>query len=188
MLEQLFGSRTRVKLLNLFLANSNQSFYVRELTRELGEQINSIRRELANLEKIGLLTSDTKQFKKYYKVNPQFILYQELRSLLLKSRLTLEKKFLSALQKVGPVQYLALTGYFVDDHEAPVDIFVVGKVNKNKLAKLLEQFGSSFGQELRYTAMDPAEYKYRREVTDKFLYDIINRRKIVVLNKTNQEK
>ena len=54
MVEQLFGSKTRVKLLKLFYSNPNRPFYVREITRKIDEQINSVRRELANLLSIGI--------------------------------------------------------------------------------------------------------------------------------------
>ena len=59
MIEQLFGSKTRVKLLQLFYSNPNRSFYVREITRKIDEQINSVRRELSNLLNIGIITSET---------------------------------------------------------------------------------------------------------------------------------
>lgn len=186
MLEQLFGSHTRVKLLRLFLANPQQAFFVRELSRLTNSQINSIRRELANLLEIEFLTSFNKDFKRFYQVNPQFILYTELKSLILKSRLTLERKFLTAIKDIGNLQYLMLTGYFVDDSEAPVDMLIVGTVNRKKLNNLLEKFGDSFGQKLRFTAMDLKEYNYRKEITDKFLYDLLLRKKIIVLDKLNK--
>jgi predicted transcriptional regulator len=69
MIEQLFGSKTRVKLLQLFYGNPNRSFYVREITRKIDEQINSVRRELANLLSIGIIVSDTTNNKLYYEVN-----------------------------------------------------------------------------------------------------------------------
>ena len=59
MIEQLFGSKTRVKLLQLFLANPGRSFYVRELTRKIDEQINSVRRELSNLMELSLQIART---------------------------------------------------------------------------------------------------------------------------------
>lgn len=185
MLEQLFGSRTRVKLLRIFLSNPETAFYVRELVRKTGEQINSIRRELSNLEDLGLINSQTKNLRRFYKAQENFVLYPELRSLLLKARLTIERQFLKDLKNLGTIQYLALLGYFVDDREAPVDIFVVGRISKTKLRKLLERFNRSFGEELRYTVIDHSEFKYRHDVTDKFLFDILNRKKIVVINKIN---
>src|ERR1700685_1571412 len=72
MIEQLFGSKTRVKLLRLFYANPNRSYYVREITRKIDEQINSVRRELANLLSIGIISSDTTNNRLYYEVNQKY--------------------------------------------------------------------------------------------------------------------
>lgn len=78
MVDQLFGSKTRVKLLRLFFSNPNRSFYVREITRKIDEQINSVRRELANLLSIGIITSDSTNNKLYYEVNQAFEYYDAL--------------------------------------------------------------------------------------------------------------
>jgi predicted transcriptional regulator len=78
MIEQLFGSKTRVKLLQLFYKNPKRSFYVREITRKIDEQINSVRRELANLLSIGIITSDNSNNKLYYEVNQKFEHYDSL--------------------------------------------------------------------------------------------------------------
>src|ERR1700690_607844 len=78
MVEQLFGSKTRVKLLQLFYANPNRSFYVREITRKIDEQINSVRRELANLLSIGIVTSDANNNRLYYEVNQKYEHYKPL--------------------------------------------------------------------------------------------------------------
>ncbi len=183
MLEKIFGSRTRVKLLRLFLTDPDRPFFVREISRAVNEQINSVRRELQNLENIGMLKSEMKDKKKYYTIDTSFSLYDELRALILKSRLTLERGFINSIKNAGPVQYFALTGYFVNDGDAKVDLFIVGNISKAKLDKLLEQFKSSFGHQLRYTVMTRDEYKYRKDITDKFLYEIINGKKLVVINK-----
>ncbi|MFH0818626.1 MAG: winged helix-turn-helix domain-containing protein [Patescibacteria group bacterium] len=186
MLEHLFGSRTRVKLLRLFSSNPDKSYYVRELTRKLGEQINSIRRELANLENIGFLTSKASNKKKYYSVVTDYILFPELKSLILKSRFTLERKFISNISSFGTIKYLALSGYFVEDPHAPVDLFIVGKISRKKMSELLGKFNKDTGEEIRYTVMDEKEYKYRKDITDKFLYEILNGKKVMVIDKLNK--
>src|SRR5947209_1288495 len=78
MFEQLFGSKTRVKLLQLFYSNPNRAFYVREITRKINEQINSVRRELSNLMSIGIITSDATQNRLYYEVNQDYEHYKPL--------------------------------------------------------------------------------------------------------------
>lgn len=80
-MEQLFGSKTRVKLLKLFMGSPNRSFYVREITRKIEEQINSVRRELANLLSLGIITSDSTNNKLYYEVNQKSEHYDALRML-----------------------------------------------------------------------------------------------------------
>lgn len=188
LLEKLFGSRTRVKLLRLFFANAKNEYFVREISREIDEQINSVRRELANLEAVGILVSTNRDKKKYYTTDQNFVLFDELRSLILKSRLTLEKDFVKVIRTLGRIKYLALTGYFVNDQDSQVDIFLVGTVQRNKLKELVDQFHEIFGQQLRYTVMTPDEYQYRHDITDKFLFQIINSKKIILIDNMNSNR
>lgn len=182
MLEHLFGSRTRVKLLQLFLSHPHEQFFVRELTRKLEEHINSIRRELTHLEALGLVRSFEQQRKKYYVVDATCQLYPELRALVLKARLTSEKQFIQRLERNHSIQYLALLGYFVDDEASAIDMFIIGSLPAKHMLQLLEEFTVQFGHELRYTLMTPAEYHYRKSVTDKFLYTILQSPQLVLVN------
>ncbi|OGY86833.1 MAG: hypothetical protein A2233_05265 [Candidatus Kerfeldbacteria bacterium RIFOXYA2_FULL_38_24] len=182
MLEKIFGSRTRVKLFRLFLTNEDKEFFVREISRTIDEQINSVRRELTSLEKVGILKSQQRDKKKYYKANKNFELFQELRSLILKARVTQERGFIQSIKKLGNIRYLALTGYFMNNTEQEVDLLIVGDISRDKLNKLLAKFKESFGTHLRFTVMPHEEYVYRKDVTDKFLYSIINSDKIVVVD------
>ena len=81
MIEQLFGSKTRVKLLQLFYSNPNRSFYVREITRKIDEQINSVRRELSNLLSVGIILSDNTNNRLYYEVNQKFEFFDPLQQI-----------------------------------------------------------------------------------------------------------
>ena len=81
MIEQLFGSKTRVKLLQLFYSNPNRSFYVREITRKIDEQINSVRRELSNLLNTGIISSDTNNNRLYYEVSQTYEYYKPLKEI-----------------------------------------------------------------------------------------------------------
>src|SRR6266550_3082740 len=92
MIEQLFGSKTRVKLLRLFYSNPNRSYFVREITRTIDEQINSVRRELSNLLSIGIITSDNTNNKLYYEVNQKFEYYEPLKQIFGKSTKKRAKK------------------------------------------------------------------------------------------------
>lgn len=182
MLERLFGSRTRVKLLRMLFSQPEKPYYIRELVRNIGEQINSVRRELNNLESLGIVKSQSRDKKKYYLLDAQFILFPELQALIVKSRLTLDKEFIQGLKNVGKIEYFALTGFFVNDPQAQVDVFMVGTLNSKKLETLIDQLSKSFGTQIRFTAMTHDEYRYRKDVTDKFLYQLIDGKKIIVID------
>src|SRR5882762_7184367 len=147
MIEQLFGSKTRVKLLQLFYSNPNRSYFVREITRTIDEQINSVRRELSNLLSIGIITSDNTNNKLYYEVNQKYEYYEPLKQIFGKGAKKKTKKSTSdvtdaavsqaetELRAVGHVDLAVLTGQFTRDNSAGVDLLVVGAINPNSLQK-----------------------------------------------------
>lgn len=195
MLEQLFGSKARVLLLRLFLNNPEKFFYVRELSRRLSLHLNSVRRELENLSKIGIIHSYTKSDlekevekklkdnKRYYKLNNNFVFIEELRALLIKAQLILEQSLMARVEKLGKVNYFLLSGIFVGRGDAPVDLLVVGKINRQQLKKLIDSFEAELGQPINYSVMSKADFQYRNDVTDKFLYDLLEGKNLVVVDR-----
>ena len=195
MLEQIFGSKTRVMLLRLFLNNAETFFYVRELSRNLGLQLNSIRRELANLERIGIIGLHTKEDlekeagkplkdnKKYYKLKDDFVFVDELRALIIKAHLILEKSLEKKVDNLGRVQLFLLSGVFVGRDDAPVDLLIVGQVNKQKINRLVKDFEKELGQQINFTVMSREDFLYRQGVADKFLYNLLDNKKSVILDR-----
>ena len=183
MLEQIFGSRTRVKLLRIFLTNPETDYFVRELTRKIKERINSVRRELENLESLELINSHQIGQKKFYRVNKNFILFPELKALILKSQLTVERNLGRSIKYVGQISYLALTGIFTGVYNTQTDILIVGKVNRSKLKRLINKFHKDLDKRIRYTVMTKKEFEYRNDLTDKFLFNILENRKIVITDR-----
>src|SRR3989339_507408 len=121
MLEHLFGSKTRLKLLRLFFRHSERPFYVRELSRQLGAQINAVRRELELLLKTGLVKEVTGgegdksaqggSLRKYYVLNAGSLLYPEMQALLFKAQLLGEQRFMDELkERAGELKLFVLTG------------------------------------------------------------------------------
>lgn len=187
-LEQLFGSKTRVRLLRIFLhAEEGKSFFVRELTRAIGAQINAVRNELGHLLNIGVIhvvenKEDDSSQKKFYALNTESLLVSELRALFIKAQIMVEQSFTERLLKVGPISYFALTGFFVSDESTPVDLIAIGSFQKEKFSTLIRAFEKEIGREIRYTTMTEKEFRYRRDVTDRFLYAILDARKMVVMD------
>jgi len=124
-----------------------------------------------------------KRLKKYFKVDTDFVLYQELRALILKSQLLLQRDLKRKINDAGTVSYLALTGSFLGRQDMPVDMFIVGRINSDKLKRLIKSFEKSLGTEINYSVMTVKEFNYRRQITDKFLFSILESPKIVLMDK-----
>jgi predicted transcriptional regulator len=195
MVEQLFGSKTRVKLLQLFYSNPNRSFYVREITRKIDEQINSVRRELSNLLSIGIITSDNTNNKLYYEVNQKYEYYAPLQEIFgkgspktkLKQAGTSEKETVDSgdLKQIGHVDLAIYTGQFTRDDTAGVDILIVGDINKNALQKYIEDIEKKENKSIKYSVMDLTDFLYRQQIRDKFAISIAKAKKQILVDKHN---
>ena len=188
-LDKLFGSKTRVKLLTLLLANPERTYFVREITRRLDERINSIRRELANLEAIGLVTSQSKRRKRFYAVNLDCPIYPELRALVLKVGVAPEERIIKQMADLGDIHLGVLTGVFTKYENAPTDMLLVGEADKKKLKIFVEALENEIEDEINYTVLSLDEFNYRQEMTDRFLMNLFNHDYMIVLDKVHlQEK
>lgn len=198
MVEQLFGSKTRVKLLKLFYGNPNRSFYVREITRKIDEQINSVRRELANLLSNGIISSDTNNNRLYYEVNQKYEFYDPLSAMFggqksskpttkdKPSKTDKQPKELienEEIKAIGNVDLALLTGQFTRDESSGIDLLIVGDVNQSKLSNYVSELESKEGKEIRFTVMPRHEFDYRKQVKDKFLTMVLAAKKQILVNK-----
>ncbi len=194
MLEHLFGSKTRLKLLKVFFREPQRAFFVRELTRILDVQINAVRRELQLLvlaqlvkecEQPGNMNEDEagSSLRKYYLLNTDSILYPEIQALLRKGQLLGEQKFMEELaKKIGNVSLLLLTGKFTSEHNVQTDLLIVGSIKESVLEKLITTYEKELGFTIRFTILTESEFEDRRHVMDKFLYSLFEAEHIILIN------
>lgn len=189
MIDQLFGSKTRVKLLNMFYANPNRSFYVREITRKIDEQINSVRRELANLLNIGIITSETTNNRLYYEVNQDYEYHKPLTTIFGGGAVadvsdeTKEVPQSDPLRALGNVELALMTGQFTRDERTGIDLLIVGNVNQTQVTKYITNLEKQEGKEIRYTVMTLDDFKYRHQIKDRFIANILEAKTQVIVDK-----
>ena len=195
MIDKLFGSKTRVKLLHLFMNHPGQSFYVREITRLIDEQINSVRRELANMLEVGVITSDSADNKLYYQVNQRYEFYTALRAIFAgetisadQSSATLDgvnEQELAIIQGLPSVRLAILSGVLVKGSTSSVDVVLVGNVSAPKVRAAMAMIEKLEGRELNYTVLSYDEFYYRLSVRDKFITEILAAKHTVAIDLDN---
>jgi len=177
-LEKLFGSKTRAKLLKLFYENSDKSYYVREITRVIEEQINSVRRELSNLESIGIIKNETYDNKVYYSANmkhPYAHAMVEIFSKKVDLRKDKDVRQSSWEEYIKPVKkYLdaLLVTNRIPGQEG-IDLLIIGNDKTKKLTHWAEVVEKKQGKPLNYVIFSAEDFAYRRSVRDRFILDIL---------------
>lgn len=194
MIDKLFGSKTRVKLLHLFLNHPGQSFYVREITRLIDEQINSVRRELSNMLEVGVITSDSADNKLYYQVNQRYEFYTALRGIFAGETVVGEHavdvgavsamdRCISILEELPSVRLALLAGVLVKGSTAPIDVLLVGSPAQGKVASAMAAIEKIEGRELNYTVLSYDEFYYRLSIRDKFITQVTSGPHVVAIDK-----
>ena len=196
-------------MLQLFYGNVNRSFYVREITRKIDEQINSVRRELANLLSIGIISSETNNNRLYYEVNQKYDYYTALAAIFGDQPIVAAKagstkatskakdapaavnndsEDIKAIKSLGNVELALLTGQFTRDNSVAIDFLLIGDINSTKLNKYIEELEAKEGKEIRYACMPVSEFDYRRQVNDRFITTVVEAKKQILIDKHSKLK
>lgn len=184
MLEDLIISKTRIKLLELFLTNPGKIFHVRELVRKVDEEINAVRRELAHLEEKGIASKEPRGNRLYYTMRRDYPLYADLMNIFAKTR-GLGADILKNRQKLGRIKYAAFSGRFA--RRAPkeaaegVDVMIVGEVVLPELALLIRAEEARRAEEINYTVMTEDEFGFRKKRRDPFIVTILSGSRVMIV-------
>ena len=183
MFADLITSKSRVKLLNVFLADPGQMYHVRELVRRTGDEINAVRRELLHLEKQGILVREPRSNRVYYSFSKNYPFYFDLLRLGGKT-IGLGKEILKNRVKIGKIKYVMLSGKFtrrLPKTVEEVDLLVVGTIVLPELSLLIREEEKRLGKEINYTVMTEEEFAFRKKKRDPFILSILSGTRVMVV-------
>lgn len=183
MLNDLFISKVRVKMLRLFMLNPGEMFHVREIVRQVDEEINAVRRELLRMEKGGMVRSEWRANRRYYEFRKEYLFYPELMAMMNKVG-GLGGEIIQNRAKLGKVKFVFLSGGFVRGKTPgakDVELLVVGTIVLPELTSLVKQEEVKRNREINYTVLAEEEYKFRVTRRDPFILDVLERPRIMLI-------
>src|SRR5574337_105643 len=183
LLIRLFSSETRVSLLTFLFTRLDKRFYVRELARHLGRDISGVKRELDNLERAGVVTSEKVGNLRYYRVNKASPLYTELKGIIAKTT-GIHASLREGLRKIKGIQRALVYGtgqHEVEEGLSPIRLMVIGRVDLNDLNDAIRVLESRLNREINYLVFDEAEYQRRKAEDDPFLVEVLKGRKSILI-------
>ena len=192
MIDSLFGSKTRVKLLHLFLNNPEKSFYVREITRMIDEQINSVRRELANMVSVGIVQQDAIDNKLYYSVNEDYPYIKPLAAIFSDKNTESDMSTASSvswkdfLGRMRGLRLAIISGKLVVGSNSAVDLLLVGDdMSAVTIKNLVKKIEKDRKIEINYAVISYDDFYYRMSVKDRFIMDIVRNKHSVLVDAEN---
>lgn len=183
MLEELFVSKVRVKILHLFLTSLNELFHVREIVRRVDEEINAVRRELSRMEKYGMVTSEWRANRRLYQFRKDYVYFNELLGLVGKS-VGLGGAIIKNKNKLGRIKYAFISiKYLMGGSSGAnnVDVLVVGQIVLPELQAIIAEEQAKKEFEINYSFMDESEFKFRVKRRDPFIIRVLVQPKLMLI-------
>jgi len=187
MLELLFSSTARVKVLALLLLNPETHFYQREISTLTGLPIRAVQREVRRLQALGLLTSFPRGNQVHYQVHRDFFLFPELKSIFLKT-VGLTALLGDALKGAEDIALAFIYGSYAVDQEntaSDIDLLVVGTLSSRALHTILQEAEKLVHREINYTLFSPDEFRTRAKTGNGFLHNVLTGPKLFLIGDEN---
>lgn len=183
MFSDLITSKTRVKILSLFLSNPDDMFHVREVVRRVDEEINAVRRELIHLEKNGIMSREARANRVYYYLNKNYPFYFDLLNINAKTT-GMGAAIIKNRAKLGKIKFAMISGKFArsaEVKEEDVDLLLVGTIVLPELTAVIREEETKRKREINYTVMTEEEFSFRKKRVDPFITSIIYGSRIMLI-------
>jgi len=180
--EELFVSRVRVKILQLFLT-SQELLHVREIVRRVDEEINAVRRELARMEKFGMVASEWRANRRLYRFRRDYLFWPELLGLVAKTA-GLGGGIVKNKARLGKIKYAFLSTRFLKGLPASsedVDLLIVGQIVLPELQAIVADEQAKREAEINYSYMDETEFNFRVRRRDPFILRVLIQPKVMLI-------
>lgn len=184
-LNKLFGSPNRVKILRIFILNPDKFFSLKELGPKLKLRLNALRKEISIFSKIDFIKTVKKEKKEKFFLNSSFLFLKPLKGLIMAAAPVPKDELLEKLKKAGRFKLVVLSGSLIEEeNDSRIDMLVISdSLNKSSLTKLLKGLEANAGRDISYVVMPVKEFQYRLDIRDKFVREILESPHEVVLDK-----
>lgn len=188
MLQKLFSSRVRVEILSAFLMNPGRELYLREVARLTGEDYKNVSMELRNLREIGLVSSRNEGNLKYFSLNKEFVIYEELKSIFMKTKGAVGI-LREAVSTKRDIDYAFIYGSFATEEEraeSDIDLMVIGRISLEEVLALIRGPEEKLSREINVSLYDLQEIRKRVKDHDPFIMEVLGGSKIMLIGDENE--
>lgn len=183
LLENIIPSKVRRKILQLFFHHPDNTYFLREVVRQVGEEVNAVKRELDILFEAKVLSRERRTNKVFYALNKNFLLYDEFLRIFTKTSL-LSEEVTKNISRLGKVKYIAISTKYsrktpIKDDE--IYVLFVGIIVVPEVETIMNEARKEFGWDINYTVMSEEELKFRKKNNDPFIWKFLKQPKVMIV-------
>ncbi|MBI4008838.1 hypothetical protein HY357_01265 [Candidatus Roizmanbacteria bacterium] len=183
MLDHIIPSKARRKTLQLFFQHPNESFYLRKIVRDIGEEVNAVKRELDILSESKLLHKERRLNKIFYTLNKNYLFYDEFLRMFVKTS-TLPSLIYKNLSRIGKVKFAVISTKYIKQipiKEDEIYFLIIGITVVPEVASIVSEAEKEFGREINYTVMTEEEFNFRKRNNDPFIWRFLKQPKVMLV-------
>ncbi|AEB09404.1 nucleotidyltransferase domain-containing protein [Desulfobacca acetoxidans] len=185
-LSDILSSRVRAEIFRLLFGLDEKELHLREIERQSGLSLGTIRQDLQKLVKLDLVSTHRDGNRLYYRANTDHPLYPEIRKLVLKTA-GLVEIFRSVLGREG-VELAFIFGSLASNKEraaSDVDLMVIGAVGLRTLSGWLAEVSDQIGREINPHTLTAEEFRRRKKKSNHFLSNVLESPKLFIIGNEN---
>ncbi len=178
-----FRSKARQRLLAYYFTNPTARHHLRDLAEQLSIDPSNLSKELGRLEREGLFRSDVSGRQKYFQLNREYPLFDEVRNIVAKT-IGAVPLIAQSFKKVQGIDEAYLYGSFArsqQDAASDIDVLVIGAPREEVLAETVRKLERQLRREVNYTVLTPKEFKSRRARKDAFLENVWHNKRVSLI-------
>ncbi len=185
-----FRSKARQQLLAYYFTNPTARHHLRDLAERLGIDPSNLSKELGRLEREGLFASEVSGRQKYFQLNREYPLFDEVRKIVAKT-IGAPRVIAQSLKGIDGIDVAYLYGSFASNQQdagSDIDVLVIGSPREEVLAQAVRKLERQLGREINYTVLTPKEFESRRARKDAFLEDVWHNKRIPLIGTDEEVK
>ena len=183
-LAKILGGHARVKIMRLFLLNIDTVFEIEEISSRSRVTKSNTRKEINTFSSIGFIKSKSitregsrgaKKKISVWHLNQDFQYLKAIKDLLVDPSLLMQEDLIARFKQIGKMKLMIVSGVFIGDEKSRADLMIVGdKIKRTTLNQIIKGLEAEIGKELNYVLLNTEEFKYRLDMHDKLVCDIID--------------
>jgi predicted nucleotidyltransferase len=173
-------SKARQRLLVYYFTNPTARHHLRDLAERLSIDPSNLSKGLGRLAREGLFRSEVSGRQKYFRLNREYHLFNEVRSIVAKT-IGAGPLLAQSLKKIEGIEEAYSYGSFArnqQDAASDIDVLVIGRPKSDALAEAVQRLERQLGREINYTVLSRKELESRRARQDAFLENVWQNKRV----------